>query len=69
MFDVFCFPVFKEFWLPPAYVVRREGTVFSLFVSSHLGEGVPGPGPGGGPRSGGVPGLRSGGGGGGSQSQ
>ena len=26
--------------LPPAYVVRREGNSFTLFVSSHLG-GVP----------------------------
>ena len=27
--------------LPPAYVVRREGNSFTLFVSSHLGGGVP----------------------------
>ena len=27
-------------YLPPAYVVRREGNSFTLFVSSHLG-GVP----------------------------
>ena len=28
--------------LPPAYVVRREGNSFTLFVSSHLGGGVSG---------------------------
>ena len=28
-------------FLPPAYVVRREGNSFTLFVSSHLGGGVP----------------------------
>ena len=27
------------FLLPPAYVVRREGNSFTLFVSSHLGSG------------------------------
>ena len=26
-------------FLPPAYVVRREGNSFTLFVSPHLGEG------------------------------
>ena len=29
--------------LPPAYVVRREGNSFILFVSSHLGGGYPYP--------------------------
>ena len=29
--------------LPPAYVVRREGNSFTLFVSPNLGEGYPYP--------------------------
>ena len=36
--------VAKDIWLelhllPPAYVVRREGNIFTLFVCPHLGEG------------------------------
>ena len=30
----------RTFLLPPAYVVRREGNSFTLYVSSHLGGGV-----------------------------
>ena len=39
---------FSDFsvFLPPAYVVRREGNSFTLFVCPHLG-GVPGTPPGG----------------------
>ena len=37
-----------EILLPPAYVVRREGNSFTLFVSPHRGGGVSGPAGGGG---------------------
>ena len=32
---------FAYAFLPPAYVVRQEGNSFTLFVSPHLGGGVP----------------------------
>ena len=32
---------YRQFlWLPPAYVVRREGNSFTLLVCPHLGGGV-----------------------------
>ena len=42
--------------LPPAYVVRREGNSFTLFVCPHRGGGVPGSGTP--PRGGGGGGTR-----------
>ena len=55
-------------YLPPAYVVRREGNSFTLFVSSHLVGGGGAVQPGGQVSSGGGSGLSSGGGGGSGQS-
>ena len=50
--------------LPPAYVVRREGNSFTLFVSPHLGGGgqsADSAGEGGGHSAGGVGSLSQGG--------
>ena len=43
MLHVYCISIFEKaklnifIFLPPMYVVRREGNSFTLFVSSHLG--------------------------------